>query len=362
MIVFMLLLDALEARGPVRVLVLLVLLYFTHLFALAAGLAALAVRALDRSDLRLTAAFAALIGGVLVVQSPGMGGLSWEFALRYRLFQLVLGASLASVSPVALIAGCIWTGLLLWGALRSPWDWRCRAGLLMLAGSALAPGAVGSGLFLFERLHLLALVTLAPLVVRAAGALPRAGGAAVGVALAGALFAVFGTWTEAGLRLDQDRERVTSLFQEAAVGGGDAVASVFPLGEMSWYRAPLYYHLVDRSARELGLFAADNYQATQPMFPVSWTAGRSAVALRQQGRTWVVRRAGLTPLYVVHRADARFGPGQPSPLVDDGRFAVTRLTRTDLVAAVPGRSCAGALRSVSHDGTKPGRDPAASLC
>jgi hypothetical protein len=330
MVLFTLLLDALDDGGRARIVPLMALLYFVHLFAFAASVGVLVLRSIDRPDLRATAAAVAVAGAGLVLAAPGLGGgMTWDFSFQSRLFHLAFGGILVSVSPVGILAGLVWTGLLVTGALRVRWDWRCRAGFLLLAGSIVAPTSVGNGSFLFERLHVLGLIALAPLVVGTITRLPRLLAGAASLALIVAALAVFGTWTEAGRQLDQDRRQITALLGAAGVEPGAAVAAVFPHRDMSAYRARVTYHMVDRSALDLGLIVADNYQAITPAFPISWADDRRAVEITQQGQEWAVSGAIDGTLYVVHRADARWYPGRTPPLADDGRFAVTRLTRAE---------------------------------
>jgi hypothetical protein len=330
MILFTVLLDGLEHGGIPPIVGVLTLLYVTHLFAFAAAAGALVVRALDRPDLRLTAAGVVAAGTGLILTAPGLGGgIAWDFSFRARLIQLALGGTLLSVSPVALMGGAVWTALIVAGAVRLRLDWRSRVGLLLLAGSVIAPRAVGTGVFVFERLHILGLIALAPLVVTTAARIPLPVARTVGVLMAGGLVAVFAVWSHTGRQLDRDRQRITTLLEAAGVGPGDAVTSAFPHARMARYRAPLYFHLVDRSARERSAIVADNYQAAAVVFPVTWVEGRSAVRAWQDGDEWAVRGAWDAPLYVVHRADARWRGGHGPPLVADDRFAVTRVRRYD---------------------------------
>jgi hypothetical protein len=268
----------------------------------------------------------AMTGLGLVLAAPGLGGgMSWDFSVRSRLSQLAFSNALVSVSPIAIVAGATWAALLLLGARRFECDWRCRAGFLLLAGSIFVPASVGSGDFLFDRLHILGLIILAPLMVRTITGLPRLATATLSLLMAGALLGVFVVWTEAGRQLDEDRRRITALLEAAGVDRGAAVTFVFPRDEMRLYRAGVYAHLIDRSALDTGAVVADNYQANYTVFPVSWVDQRTAVTPRQKGQEWDVGGPIETALYVVHLADARPSTLGLVTLVDDDRFAVTRL-------------------------------------
>jgi hypothetical protein len=326
MVLFTLILDGLGDGGRARILALLALLYFAHLFAFAVAVGVLVLRSLDRADLRVTAAAVVLACAGLVVAAPGLGGgINWDFSIRSRLIHLAFSSTLASVSRIALVAGAVWTALLVTGALRSRWDWRCLAGFLLLVGGLFVPRSVGSGTFLFERVHVLGLIILAPLLVQTVTRLPRLATGMLGLVMAGALVGVFVAWTQAGWRLDEDRRRITALLEAVGVESGAAVTSVFPHRELSLHRAPVYFHLLDRSALDLGAIVADNYQANESVFPVSWTAGRTGVMPAQRGREWDVAGRTGAALYVVHLADASPRAGGPLPLLGDGRLAVTRL-------------------------------------
>jgi hypothetical protein len=147
----------------------------------------------------------------------------------------------------------------------------------------------------------------------------------LGLVMAGTLVVVFAAWTQAGRELEIDRQRMTSLLLAAGVGRGDEVTSAFPHSRMTRYRVPLYFHLLDRPALELGAVVADHYQASADVFPIAWVGNRTRVVGGQRGETWDVTGERTRPLYVVHRAYARFSRERPDPLAEDGRFAVTLL-------------------------------------
>jgi hypothetical protein len=326
LVLFTLLLDALDSHGRSRILPILALLYFAHLFAFATAVGVLVLRSVDRPELRGTAAAVAVVGAGLVLAAPGLGGgLRWNFSIQGRLIHLAFGSTIASVSPLGILAGVLWTAFLVRGALKLPWDWRCRAGFLMLAGSLFVPSGVGTGSFLFERLHVLGFIVLAPLLIRTISSLPWLAALMVTAVMASALAGVFGTWTGAGRQLDADQRRITDLLQAAGVQPGASVTSAFPHEEMALYRTPVYFHLVDRSAQRLGAIVADNYQARPRSFAVSWVRSRSAIRTEHRGSEWVAWGDIATPMFVVHLADTRFHTGQVAPLVGDDRFAVTRI-------------------------------------
>jgi hypothetical protein len=333
MVLFALLLDALGDGGRARIVPLLALLYFAHLFAFATAVAVVVLRSLERPDLRVTAAGVVVAGGVLVLAAPALGGgMIWESSIRSRLIRIAFSSVFETVSPLALLAGAVWTALLVTGAIHLRWDWRCRAGFLLLAGSAFVPTSVGGGSFLFQRLHILALITLAPLVIQTITRLPRLATGVLSLLMAGLLAVVFGAWTGAGRQLDEDRYRITTLLRTAGVEQGAAVASAFLYYDLLTHRAPLGLHLVDRSALDLGAILADNYQASTAVYSVSWSAQRTAVRTHKRGDEWSVRGGIGAALYVVHDTGARLDTGRALPLVDDGRFAVTRLSQAEATA------------------------------
>lgn len=326
-VVFIHLLIALEDGRRLRIVALLLLLYLAHLFVFAVGVGIVILRSAGRKDLRVFAATALGAGLVLLLLSRGLSpGIEWDVRWGERLTQLAFSNVLYTVSPLAIAAGLAWSLLLVLGAVLGPRDWRAAAGLLLLAGAALAPSWLAGGTFLFGRTHLLALVVLAPLVAGAAGRLPAVPRTALAAVLLVALGATFGAWTRAGRDLERDRRQMTALLDRAGVRDGDAwVASSLPEEELKFHRAPFHAHLADRVALDLRLVAADNHEAPSPAFPVTWTEPwRGVYVYRPAPATLRVTGAAPGDVLLIHGRAERVEGGEPVVAATD-RFAVTRL-------------------------------------
>jgi hypothetical protein len=324
--VFAVLLGTLEEGSRPRIGLLLALLFLIHLFVFVMALGVVGVRALSRKDLRVPVILGAVFGAALVL---GSGVLESELALNFdlgqRLVQLAASSVLYSVTPAAAVAGLAWTALLAYGLTRSPREWRSLVGLALLIGALIVPTNIGGGSILFERVHLLALIALAPVVADSAARLPRAAALPLALLLAGGLSLTFSQWTSTGRDLDADREEIASLLQEANVATGNGwVGSGLPDGEWKVYRAPFHAHLVDRVALEFGLTAVDNYEAGIRPFPVRWTHGRQTIHIRSVGDVVQVYGTPAEAVYVVHPAAARLDDAV-EPVARGARFAVSIL-------------------------------------
>lgn len=325
--VFAVLLEALEKGSRPRIALLLTALFLIHLFVFVLGLGAVGVRAWSRRDLRVPVVLGAVLGVALVLGSGVLESeLAMSFDLGQRLVQLVAGSVLYAVTPAAAIAGVAWTALLAYGLTRSPREWRSLVGMALLVGALVVPTNIGGGSILFERVHLLALIALAPIVADSAARLPRATALPLALLLAGGLSLTFIQWTSTGRELDADRKQIASLLQEAGVVRSNGwVGSGLPDREWKVYRAPFHAHLVDRVALQLELVAADNYEAGIPPYPVRWTQGRETIHIRSVGD--VVQVSGTPPqtVYVVHPAAARLDEADVDPVARGARFAVSVL-------------------------------------
>lgn len=324
-LIFCFLLAALDDASLPRIGLLLMALFLTHLFVFVVGMGVVVLRALRREDLRPAAAVAAVGGTVLVLATGvleaelGVSGLN----LRERLIHVGFSNILYSVSRAAIVAGLVWTGLLVFGLLRTPRDWRAYVGMALLAGAVVMPTDLAGGSILFERVHLLALITLAPAVARAGARLGRGSSLALTFVLGAALTVTFARWTELGETLHRDRLEVASLLKEAAVPDGGWVGSAFPRRTWNVRRAPIHSHLVDRAALDLELVAGDNYEAGVRPFPVTWAPGHDT--LHVQDRDGLVHISGAAPgdLYIVHDPGARVLRPDTVTLAVGRRFAVS---------------------------------------
>lgn len=325
--VFAILLDALEEGSRLRIALFLSLLFLIHLFVFVMGLGALALRAWSRRDLRVPVVLGAVVGAALVIGSGVLESkLAMDFDLGQRLVQLAAGSVLYSVEPAAAVAGVAWTGLLAYGLARGPREWRSLVGLALLIGALIVPTNIGGGSILFERVHLLALIALAPLVAHSAARLPRAAVLPIALLLAGGLSLTFIQWTSTGRDLGTDREEIAGLVEQAGVAAANGwLGSGLPDREWKVYRAPFHAHLVDRVALELGLVAVDNYEAGIRPFPVRWAQGRRTVHIRSAGDLVQVHGTPEQTVYVVHPAAARLDVADVEPVARGARFAVSVL-------------------------------------
>lgn len=336
-LIFCFLLAALDDESLPRIGLLLAALFLTHLFVFVVGMGVVMLRALRREDLRPAAAVAVVGGAVLVLATGvleaelGVGGLN----LRERLIHVGFSNILYSVSRAAIVAGLAWTGLLAFGLLRTPRDWRAYVGLALLAGAVVMPTDLAGGSILFERVHLLALITLAPVVATAAARLGRGPSLALTLVLGAALTVTFARWTALGETLHRDRLEIASLLKEAAVPEGGWVGSAFPRRTWNVRRAPIHWHLVDRAALDLELVAGDNYEAGVRPFPVTWAPGLDT--LHVQDRDGLVHLSGAAPgdLYIVHDPGARLQQTAATTLATGPRFAVSVVRGSGSPAAPP---------------------------
>lgn len=322
--IFALLLAALEDDSLPRIGLLLALLFVAHLFVFVIGLGVVTLRALQRKDLRPVAVVATAGGAVLVLAG---GVLEAELAMGFdpgqRMIQLAFSHVVSSVSRAGMVAGIAWTGLLVFGLLRLPRDWRVYVGLALLAGAIVMPTEIAGGSILFERVHLLALIALAPVVATASTRLGRGPALALGLVLVAALTASLAKWTTTGQALHRDRVEIASLLNEAEIPEGGWVGSAFPQGEWKVYRAPLHTHLVDRVALDLGLVAGDNYEAGVRPFPVTWAPGHGTLHIRDREGLVEISGAALCDLYIVHAPGARVQQAGATTLATGHRFAVS---------------------------------------
>ncbi|NIP79395.1 MAG: hypothetical protein GWM90_09350, partial [Gemmatimonadetes bacterium] len=332
-----LLLDALERGGIARILLVLTALFFLHLFVFAVGIALLGLRSLSRRDLRVLAGAVAMAGAIVLATTDVLGaGISWDVDWGQRLVHLVFTNVLYTVSPAGIAAGVAWTVLIVYGLVRLPRTWPAWAGAALLLVAVVSPAVFAGGSFTFERVHLLALVALAPVVVRAAARLPARAAGAVGLVLVTALGLTFLEWTRAGDVLDADRAEIRALFRDIDVPASRLrVASALPVGRLKVGRAVFHEHVADRAAMDLGLVAADDYEADSPAYPVAWKGDRRGLRIRRVGTTLHLDRVPTVDTYIVHEPGARFAR-HPAVIVAAGRrFVVSRVAA--MPADEPGR-------------------------
>jgi hypothetical protein len=344
----------LTPRRHLLVQVLLGLLYATHFFTFAAGIAlVIAVvgwQALLRrgSWSRLGIALPAI--GLLLVEmstgGPGSGAVQW--GERWDVLRaLAIGQFVVSATPLDAAAGvAITASVVIVGGLR--WRAARRDGAAALAGeevfgfalvvlSLVAPAGVGEGTFIPIRMQCLGFLTLVPAVARAAGVLGTRL-AVAGVVLLAVLSVHTAVLVRDAKRVDRDLVLIDHLLTAAGAGGGSWVMTRFTTYRRGMFHVAGYRHVIDRVAVQRGMVVLDNYEALYGVFPTVWRGIPDWIQFRPSTSGLTVRLApGSIPwpggVFVLHEsqrglqaADTRLALG---PSAVGGPFAVTLVRRVD---------------------------------
>jgi hypothetical protein len=343
-----------RTRGVTRVVltqVLLLALFFTHLFTFAAGIGLLLGRALWRRIVGrgslwegLSALPALTLFDVEFSSAVARPDVSWGHPIR-GLLGLAVGDVVVTFHPLYLLAGVALMAAVWWTAARvlrrlrrvgwKTLDSITAAGLLLLPISLAVPEAMVKGSYLPDRVRLLAIILLLPALLttlRGLGPLARRG-----VVVGGGLFLVLhaGWMTLLGRRLERDRRDIAAALGAAGARPGDWLKTLLRDEERGFYRISAYLHLSDRLASEQGLLVLDNYEAYVPYFAVGWLRVPDQLVPVPSGSGWDLRReprelCPATPIFVVHEQDLALRSADSLVAVGEtevrGAFGVTEVT------------------------------------
>jgi len=340
-------------RRDIAVEALLALLYVTHFFTFAAGIAlVIAVvgwRALTESGSwrRLWIALPAL--ALLVIETmsggPGTGTVLWGERWD-SLRGLVIGDFVVSATPLDVAAGgLIMAGVWRVAALR--WGAARRSGRLALAGeevlgfallvlSLVAPYGVGEGTYIPIRMRYLGALALAPAIAHAAAPLRPARLAVLGAMLLAALGVHTAVLVRDARRVDRDLVLIDRLLTAAGASEGSWVVTRFTMYRRGPFHVAGYRHLIGRVAVRRRMVVLDNYEALYGVFSTAWRGTPDWIQFRPS-------RSGLTlrlapgairwpgGVFVLHESDRVLQVADPrlalGPTAVGGPFAVTSVRR-----------------------------------
>lgn len=334
---------------------LLGLLYLTHFFTFAAGIALVVAlvgwQALTGSApwrrLGLVLPAIALLLIEMLSGGPGTGavlpGDAWD-ALR----GLVIGDFVVSVTPLDAVAGVlIMAGTWLvvarrWGEVRRT-GVRALAGeevfgLALLVGSLVAPAGVGEGTYIPIRMRFLGVLALTPAMAQAAAALRPARLAVAGAALLTAL----GVHTAALVRdarvASGNLALIDGLLTAAGARDGSWVDTRWTMYRRGLFHVAGYRHLMDRVAARRNMVVLDNYEALYGVFSTMWRGAPDWIQFRPSTTGLTLRLApGMIRwpdgVFVLHESDRVLQVADPRLQVVrsavGGPFAVTLVRRRE---------------------------------
>jgi len=352
-----------HGKGTARHLaiqVLLGLLYFSHLFTFAVGVALVfgvfAWRTL-RADgpwwdaLAVVPGLSVLVFAIRTGEGAAAVDPHWV-GVGKSVAGLVLGDFIVSFHPFAVFVGvlimaAVWAAALLRiRSARAEGLWSFTGieifAMLLLVVSVFAPFQFGDGSYIPARLRFLAVIlflpTMASILPLNFRPLVTWAGAAVLAALAmhGVLI------LSASRNVNRDLNTIQNLLTEAGARPGSWVLTKLSDRERGLFRISGYTHLSDRAGLRLGLVVLDNYEAYLRIFPVNWKEIPDGLTFGPVGDCWSVSLAPgqmhwLGPVLVVHDG-ARCIVGKKGELaagstLRSGQFAVTPLNRVSDDAA-----------------------------
>jgi hypothetical protein len=334
---------------------LLGLLYLTHFFTFAAGIAlVIAVvgwQALIGSApwrrLVLVAPALVLLAIEMLSGGPGTGsvlpGDAWD-ALR----GLVIGDFVVSVTPLDVLAGVlIMAGT--WIVVARRWGEARRSGLRALAGeevfglallvlSLVAPSGVGEGTYIPIRMRFLGVLALTPAIAQAAAALRPARLAVIGVALLAALGVHTTALVNDARAADRNLALIDELLTAAGASDGSWVVTRWTMYRRGLFHVAGYRHLMDRVAARRNMIVLDNYEALYGVFSTMWRRPPDWIQFRPSTSGLTVRLAPGSirwpgGVFVLHESDRVLQIADPRlQLVRSavgGPFAVTLVRRRE---------------------------------
>lgn len=331
---------------------LLGLLYLTHVFTFAVGIAlvlgVIGWQAIVGSGARrgLLVALPAL--AVLVIEmasgGQGTGAVFWgdlwtglrdlatgDFVVSAG--KLDLAAGIPIVVAVAVVAAVRWREARRDG--RRAFSGADLFGLALFVASVLAPQGVGPGTYIPIRMRCLAVVALLPAIAQVVGRRPAWGAAGAAV-----LFAALGMHSGALLRQErrwsQNLALIDHLLTAAGAQEGSWVATRFTTYRFGHYNVVGIRHAIDRVALHRRMVILDNYEALYGVFSTTWRGIPDWAEFRQATGALTVRLVPGTirwpvGVFVLHESDRRLRVVDPrlalGPSAVGGPFAVTLVVR-----------------------------------
>jgi hypothetical protein len=334
---------------------LLGLLYLTHFFTFAAGIALVIaivgwpalIGSAPWRRLGLVVPAIALLAIEMLSGGPGTGsvlpGDAWD-ALR----GLAMGDFLISVTPLDAVAGVlVMAGI--WIVVARRWGEVRRSGLRALAGeemfgmallvlSLAAPSGVGEGTYIPIRMRFLGVLALTPAMAQAAAALRPVRLAVMGAALLAAL-GVHTTALVSDARVaGRNLALIDELLTAAGARDGSWVVTRWTMYRRGFFHVAGYRHLMDRIAARRNMVVLDNYEALYGVFSTMWRGAPDWIQFRPSTTGLTVR---LTPgairwpdgVFVLHESDRALQIADPRLLLVrsavGGPFAVTLVRRRE---------------------------------
>ena len=330
---FALLATGLKEKRALLVQLSLAGLLATHLFTATIGCLLLwwcSPRDRGHRPLIVATAWSVLLLALVASSGSASGGFRWESPpdLRSLLFTDVI----LSHDPLVLIVGLLLFGMVAWGAashgkaLLTPGS-LAAFGLLLLLGSLLAPEWIGRGGYVPQRLRGLGLVLLLPtgfqVVRHRTGAVAWTALGALSLAIMTAQAARI---VESSRTVEADLESVREALQAAGAGPGVQLATAIGDPFRHLYRIYGYRHLPERLAIPWRAVVLDDYEASEPVFPVRWREGTSGVKTAIDEGVVSVEGSWTGDLYLIHEAlDSVVAPSPAERVVRGAPFTVSVL-------------------------------------
>lgn len=333
----------------------LALLYFTHLFTFAIGVAFVTVTSALRSmadekrDWRqLLAAVPGVLALLLEVAVGGDGGSTtpaWSTGPLTRMRDFVTADFFVTVLWLDSVVGIVFMlalATVVWPVISARRDGSASItasplvllGASMIIGSLFAPDAIGEGGYVPARMRLLGIAALLPaLSARCARTSSRAQLAAAGLLLS-VLAARSLLLRQESQAMSEVTGEVEALLDRVPVRRGEWMVTRLSTYRRWPVRVGVYRHLGERAAVSRGLVVLNNYEALYGIFSVSWRERPDWIVFRPVDATLAATFVPgdidwSGPIHVLHERNRRIVPADSLLQVvsshPGARFAVTTL-------------------------------------